>query len=274
MKINQTNPPTTITANAEAAKITMITEKSGDIIIYMAGSGEAIIDWGDGTDNETYMLKTESDGWNSDSKYSYMHSYSSVATHIITITGEHVTHLECCSNNLTSLDVSKNATLKDLYCSYNQLTSLDVSKNDELTWLYCYYNQFTSLDMSKNAKLTNLGCSDNQLANLDISKNTALRVLWCDGNQLKNLDVSKNTVLAYLYCAHNKLGSFDVSENIKLIDLGCNNNLLMVDALNNLFETLHNHSEIKSINIKGNPGATAPDLNISIAEAKGWTVSK
>ena len=94
-----------------------------------------------------------------------------------------LTTLYCGSNQLTSLDVSKNTALTTMYCAENQLTSLDVSKNNTLNSLSCDYNQLTSLDVSKNTALTSLYCDDNQLTSLDVSKNTALTTLDYWGNQ-------------------------------------------------------------------------------------------
>ena len=82
--------------------------------------------------------------------------------------------LDCYSNQLTSLDVSKNTALKYLSCNDNQLTGLDVSKNTALTELRCYRNQLTSLDVSNNNSLKYLECYYNQLTGLDVSMNTAL----------------------------------------------------------------------------------------------------
>ena len=69
---------------------------------------------------------------------------------------EHLTVLEelyCCYNQLTSLDMSKNAKLYALACCDNQLTSLDVSGCTRLGYLICYGNQLTSLDISNNPNL-------------------------------------------------------------------------------------------------------------------------
>jgi Leucine-rich repeat (LRR) protein len=109
-----------------------------------------------------------------------------------------LTLLHSDSNQLASLDVSKNVALKNLYCRSNQLTSLDVSKNVNLTSLYCETNLLTSLDVSKNTALTNLGCYSNKLTSLDVSKNLVLSVLECSSNQLTNLDVSRNVALTRL----------------------------------------------------------------------------
>ena len=59
--------------------------------------------------------------------------------------------LSCGYNNLTSLDLSKNTSLKSLECTCNfDLTSLDVSKNTELLWIWCDDANLTSLDVSNN----------------------------------------------------------------------------------------------------------------------------
>ncbi|MBR6456334.1 MAG: ribosomal protein L7/L12 [Prevotella sp.] len=74
-----------------------------------------------------------------------------------------LTTLYCYSNQLTSLDVSKNTALKYLDCGNNKLTALDVSKNTALKSLYCYRNQLTSLDVSGCTALTTLRCYSNSI---------------------------------------------------------------------------------------------------------------
>ena len=85
--------------------------------------------------------------------------------------------------------------LEFLNCNSNQLTSLDLSRNTALTVLNCNSNQLTSLDLSKNTALRGLYCSNNQLTSLDVSQNTALTDLSCDNNQLTSLDVSQKAAL-------------------------------------------------------------------------------
>ena len=163
---------------------------------------------------------------------------------------EHFTSLsvlECDSNQLSSLDISKNTNLARLECSFNKLTKLDVSQNPALDWLSCYNNQLTSLDVSSNAKLrififrnnkltsidlTNntklqyLDCWGNQLPSLDVTQNTALYYIDCDGNKLTSLDVSKNVDLQFLYCPRNQLTSLDLSQNTELLEFECMDNQL------------------------------------------------
>ncbi|WP_281324418.1 T9SS type A sorting domain-containing protein [Flavobacterium sp. IMCC34518] len=143
-----------------------------------------------------------------------------------------LTQLTCYSNQLTSLDLSKNISLDYLDCRYNNLKSLDFYKNIKLANLYCDSNQLTALDVSQNMKLINLHCKSNQLTTLDISKSISLKVLNCEYNLLTALDITKNTVLTNLDCSSNKLRSLNLKNG--------GNNLLTtnnIDLLGNPFLT-------------------------------------
>ena len=129
--------------------------------------------------------------------------------------------LNCSSNKLTSLDISKCTSLKILDCNNNQLNSLEVSKCTGLTTLACYSNDLTSLDISGCTSLTTLNCSSNQLTSLDVSKCTNLTILDCSRNRLTSLDVSKCTSLTTLNCSSNQLTSLDISGCTNLTTLDC-----------------------------------------------------
>lgn len=111
--------------------------------------------------------------------------------------------LRCHHNQLTSLNISKNMVLKEVWASYNQLPSLVVSKNLLLEIISCYNNQLTLLDVSKNPALKSLSCNTNLLTSLNVSKNSALEYLSCYSNRLTSLDVSKNPALEIFYCYSN-----------------------------------------------------------------------
>ena len=113
--------------------------------------------------------------------------------------------LDCSSNHLTNLDLSKNKALTKLDCSSNKLTNLDVSNNTSLTTLNCQSNTLTSLDISKNILLTNLNFQLNALTSLDVSLNVALTKIVCSQNKLVTLDLSKNPLLISLDCSFNKI---------------------------------------------------------------------
>ncbi|MCR5266544.1 MAG: hypothetical protein K6E29_08145, partial [Cyanobacteria bacterium RUI128] len=97
---------------------------------------------------------------------------------------DNLEYLDCSSNNLKQLDVSKNVNLEYLYCDRNNLKQLDVSKNVNLVKLVCYENKLKKLDVSKNVNLKELCCEDNKLTKLDVSKNVNLTSLDCRKNQL------------------------------------------------------------------------------------------
>ena len=175
------------------------------------------------------------DGWLTDEEIARVTVISIYNQNIQSLKGiEHftaLTSLSCESNQLTTLDVSKNIALEYLNCNNNQLTTLDVSKNTVLEHLYCNNNQLTTLDVSGCTALKMLECRDNQLAVLDVSNNTVLKSLLCDNNQLEALNVSKNTALDLLRCGGNRLTALDASKNHKLTQLGCDNNqLTMLDV--------------------------------------------
>ena len=160
--------------------------------------------------------------------------------------------LVCLSNKLTSLYVSNNKNLQTLRCGWNQLTSLDVSNNIKLSNLQCQNNQLTSLDVSKNVNLDVFSCGDNQLTSLDVSNNTALRSFYCNNNELTSLDVSRNADLNKFECNDNQLSSLDVSNNTALTRLDCHNNqLTSLDVSKNtaLEEFWCNNNQLTSLDV-------------------------
>ena len=138
--------------------------------------------------------------------------------------------LNCMTNKLTSLDLSKNTALEKLECNGNRLTTINLLENKELRFLNCggvsYGNQLTSLDVSNCTELDTLACAGNPLKTLDVSKNTKLICLECYSNQLTSLDLSKNTALRRLHCNNNQLTTLDVSNNSALNLLVCSDNQL------------------------------------------------
>lgn len=169
--------------------------------------------------------------------------------------------------SLSSLDVSKNTKLKELYCYNNHLTSLSLSNNANLEVLYCYCNQLTRLDVSKNTKLKVLHCGDrgtdyylynvetNSFPKLDLRNNvlleevdctccgveyiyvsglTKLKELNCYKNSIREINVSTCTSLESLNCSgnNNYIASLDVSKNKLLTFLNCSGSNLAVTGLN------------------------------------------
>ena len=205
--------------------------------------------------------------------------------------------LSCMFNNLTTLDVSNNTALTNLYCNNNQLTSLNLTGCTELFDFHCFDNLLTTLDLSDCTNLYNLLCNQNNLqGTLDLSNNkklkeitvignslTALNLsqcvllekIWCQNNQLTALDLSKNVMLKELYCHENKLTSLDLSHNKLLTKVQCYSNRIAASAMQTLVEKLPTVSNgtIISVNYADeNEQNVMTEAQAAIATGKGWRV--
>ncbi len=197
------------------------------------------VDWGNGT-LASYTIGE------------YTTVSGTLAGSTIKIYGFGIKHLDLWAKNLTSLDVTNNTALTNLYCSWNQITTLDITKNTKLKILYCHSNRLTTLDVSKNTSLTLLFCDQNLLTTLDVSKNTELTYLDFSGNRLTTLDVSKNAKLTFLDCSDNRLTTLDVTNNNTLTKLYCSKNQLTaldVSKSNSLKELYCNNNSITSLDV-------------------------
>jgi len=134
---------------------------------------------------------------------------------------------------LTSLNVSKNTLLTQLYCQGNQLTSLDLSQNTKLIYLYCQANKLTSLNLSKNTALDVLDFSYNKVTEFDSSNNVSLSYFMCRQNKLTTLDFTNNPYINTLYCTGNELTQINISTLKRLAQLGVSNNKLIEVDLSN-----------------------------------------
>ncbi|UTC57913.1 leucine-rich repeat domain-containing protein [Treponema sp. OMZ 305] len=134
---------------------------------------------------------------------------------------------------LTALDTSAMPKLEKLDCSRNSLTSLDVSNNLFLHNLYCASNAnedgeggIKTLILGNLPELKILNCRRNNLNVLDIEGCPHLEILNCSYNNLQTLDVSKQRELEGLFCAWNRLKILDVRTCQILNDMTCSYNAL------------------------------------------------
>ncbi|MWB95869.1 T9SS type A sorting domain-containing protein [Flavobacterium sp. GA093] len=190
--------------------------------------------------------------------------------------------LNASNNPITSLDLSKNTALTNLYCNgYNgsptnggngKLTSLDLSKNNNLKVLNCSYNQLNTLIISATAELVSLNCNINKLTKLNFN-GSKLQAIDLTGNQIKTLDVSKCAVLQTLNCSFNYLETIDVSKNSNLTIFNCSNNKLLnlnlKNGNNNNLITYYNNSDFKN-----NPNLTCIQVDDVAYANSDWTSLK
>lgn len=123
-----------------------------------------------------------------------------------------VTKISITNTNCTDLTgIAYFANLTELNCYHNQLTTLDVSKNAKLRILKCYNNGMEKLNLGDITHLTLLNCDDNNLTELDVSKNPDLEDLECRENKLRRVVIGKKYRLTTLYLRDNQLTSLDLS---------------------------------------------------------------
>ena len=104
-----------------------------------------------------------------------------------------ITELKCQNDGITStegiqyltglqkLDLGNNLAMS---FQSNSISTIDLSKNTKLTELYLIGNDISTIDLSKNTALTKLSLSSNNISTIDLSKNTALTSLDLSSNKL------------------------------------------------------------------------------------------
>lgn len=212
------------------------------------------------------------------------------ASSIIDLTGIEeftaLTDLNIYNNQVTTMDLSNNVNLINLYCNDNLLTSLDISNNTALLTLDCSNNPLGTLDVSTNTLLTNLICRGNQLTNLDVSTNVALTYLNCQFNEIMSLNLSSNTVLATLNCMFNELTSLTFANSISTFQC-TNNQLTSLDLSGNTALTVLTcgDNQLTALNVKngnnlnmnsvlfytqGNPGLACIEVDDASYSTSNW----
>jgi hypothetical protein len=136
--------------------------------------------------------------------------------------------LQCDKNKLTSLDLSQNMALSELYATENQLISITLPDSDKLNTIslggWLSRNKLASIDVSQLPNLLHLEISNNEIETIDVTNNPELVELALMGNLISEIDLSKNQELQGLQISYNKLTSLDISNNYKLDFLECEYN--------------------------------------------------
>ena len=97
--------------------------------------------------------------------------------------------LNCGYNRISRLDVSHNTKLQELYFSNkntagSRASSIDLSNNPDLVNIFIDNQKLTSLDLSNNPNVQSLFCAGNELTELNIVGNTNLALVSCYNNRL------------------------------------------------------------------------------------------
>ena len=164
-----------------------------------------------------------------------------------------LTELICWNNNITSLDVTNNINLINLFTAGNPIGSLNVSQNTMLEVLYCGYNQLSTLDLSNNSNLKQLGCRNNNLSSLDLTHNPDLFYLVFSNNSLTSININNLNLLQHLVFNNNQISTIDLSNNLALTGFYCENNLLTeinISQNQNIYRFDCSGNALENLNIK------------------------
>ncbi|GEM_PF-2948406 len=135
-----------------------------------------------------------------------------------------VTGLSIESKNLTNVDVTAMAELKDFDCSNNAITTVNVVNLAKLEVLDCGYNELTTINLTGLTAVKNLNLAKNKLDNIDMSSITDLINLNVGLNKFTSLDISKFNNLTDLVFNNNQIQSIDLTGKSKLVNLNFNSN--------------------------------------------------
>jgi Leucine-rich repeat (LRR) protein len=175
-----------------------------------------------------------------------------------------LTELNCFNNSITSLDVSSNINLINLYISGNPIGTLDISQNPMLEILYCSNNQLSTLDISNNSNLKQLGAANNNLTSINLAQNPNLTYLVVNNNSLTSIDVSNLTLLQHFMFEDNQISTIDLNNNLELTGLYCKNNLLTdlnVSQNQNLYRLNCSNNNLFNLNVKNTNNTNFTDFD-------------
>jgi Leucine-rich repeat (LRR) protein len=160
---------------------------------------------------------------------------------------------------MTTLDISDCVNLLTFYAYsnapstntplLNQLTSIDLSNQSRLINLYLGGNNLTTLDLSNCTNLEVIDISNNQLTSVNLQNVAYVKNFYCMNNQLTTLNVNEMFNLQTLDCSNNALTSLFTKNGIieEIIDLTGNPNISEICCDENEIVYLENQAALNGI---------------------------
>jgi Leucine-rich repeat (LRR) protein len=182
-----------------------------------------------------------------------------------------LTTLFCSQNVMTSLDVSNNIFLEEVYCQNNDnLATINVTGLTALKILRANECALTSIDITTNSNLEEISIRDNLITSFDVTNNTKLREIDCGENVgLGNVDFSTNVDLEVLeFSTAPALTSLDLSNNSALVELDIFNTSLSYLNLKNGNNTNMDGVDFSAAN---NPNLTCILVDDATYSTTNWT---
>ncbi|MBR3114665.1 MAG: hypothetical protein IKH47_02655 [Bacteroidaceae bacterium] len=206
-----------------------------------------------------------------------------------------VTRLYADNNSISSLDLSRNTELtevwckrskiktltlpagkklQNLYCTKNLLTSLNAEECTGLVRLYCDSNMIASLKLPPSSTLTELKCNKNSLGTLDMTSCTGIREIYCQSNNLQTLTLPSQAPLEKIECQENYLSSLKMPTSSVLYSIRCYGNRIKSNAMMTLLSGLNriNGNIFVIDHDNRNEGNVCRAEHVAAAAANNWKV--
>lgn len=255
----------------------------------IADDTEITIDPGNGT-LSTYTIQKEGTGWNNFIKPirvralgSYMKIYGAIrhfdcSTNKSALTGLELgetPHLEVLmveNNPISSIDLSRVATLQEFSCKGSQTNSLQLPNSSSLKVLKCSGTPLTVLDLMQQVHLEQFVADRcESLKEVDFSSLSKLTYISMEATSLTEIDLTACKALQTINLGFGQLSSLQLSPTqTSLRDIRLKQSQLSACALDSIYTALPQVTERASILVEGNEGATT--AHSDIATGKGWTI--
>ncbi len=161
------------------------------------------------------------------------------------------------NGKFSSIDISKNTQLEEIFLSSQELSNLDISKNTKLKKLTLFENKINAIDFSSNTDLETVYFPDAKLLQANFSNNKNLQNLDINGSSLTSIILPEISTLKKISLSNCKINNIDFSKQLVLNEIKLNGNLF--ENLNFsknkdlIFLMVTHQPSIKSLDIRLNP---------------------
>ena len=199
------------------------------------------------------------------------------------------------SNRLTNLaGIEAFPSIQILNLTGNDLDSINITENGSLKYLYLNFNSFYKIDTSGNPWLEDISIDNNKVVTeFDFSNNSSMKILALPNMGFGALsgeyigpggyfDISNMGILRFLSVGNNNLTSIDFSgnpaleiirapsNNLTSVDLSNNNNLIEIELGGSSFPEIDtsNMNNLEILSVGDNPNLTSLDVSSNTALIK------
>lgn len=160
------------------------------------------------------------------------------------------------NHRLTSIDLSYNIELKELYLQSTGIKNIDISMLSKLKLALLNNGELETVNFAGLKSLERIDMVKNKLTTIDASNTPKLKELHANGNAIKNITLAGNPVLERLNVYDNQIETIDLSNCPKLSYLFIFDNkiaTLNLGSLPELKQCFVSNNPLKTLDFQVNP---------------------